>query len=139
MAKHASKITRAKSMLRARVSTNGLMSNPEAQSHSDAIRFLWRVHVQGCLRKSLTNGLTITGFAALSVLDCRWCGAAPYQRVLPPGTSPIAANGIDRLDNTIGYIAGNMVPCCKVCNAMKSGMPEAQFVAHVKRMAKHLQ
>lgn len=28
--------------------------------------------------------------------------------------------GIDRIDNSIGYISNNIVSCCKVCNVMKN-------------------
>ena len=28
-------------------------------------------------------------------------------------------NGIDRIDNKLGYIKGNMTPCCKICNHAK--------------------
>jgi hypothetical protein len=59
-------------------------------------------------------------------LPCHYCG-------LPPGLR----NGIDRKDNTQGYIAENCVACCKTCNYAKRGMSYAEFFAWIDRVAKH--
>lgn len=29
-------------------------------------------------------------------------------------------NGIDRLNNSIGYMRNNTVPCCDICNNLKN-------------------
>lgn len=42
--------------------------------------------------------------------------------------------GIDRLDNSLGYVEGNIVTCCKTCNMMKNTLNEATFIlmcAHI--------
>lgn len=36
------------------------------------------------------------------------------------GPLPIGSSGIDRLDNSRGYVSGNIVPCCYTCNNMKN-------------------
>lgn len=36
------------------------------------------------------------------------------------GPLPVGSSGIDRLDNSKGYISGNIVPCCYTCNTMKN-------------------
>jgi hypothetical protein len=36
------------------------------------------------------------------------------------GPLPIGGSGIDRLDNTKGYVSGNIVPCCYTCNNLKN-------------------
>lgn len=43
--------------------------------------------------------------------------------------------GIDRVDNAIGYVIGNVQPCCTVCNMMKRSMSEEMFIEHCKRVA----
>lgn len=40
-------------------------------------------------------------------------------------------NGIDRLDNTIGYVLNNCVPCCRQCNTMKMDYPVDIFLHKV--------
>jgi hypothetical protein len=45
------------------------------------------------------------------------------------------AVGIDRVNNSIGYVAENCVPCCEVCNRMKSFYHPAFFVEKAKHIA----
>lgn len=37
-------------------------------------------------------------------------------------------NGIDRMDNDIGYIESNCVPSCIICNRAKNSMPFEEFM-----------
>ena len=39
------------------------------------------------------------------------------------------SHGIDRVDNTKGYIEGNVVPCCKQCNRAKLNMTLEAFTS----------
>lgn len=48
----------------------------------------------------------------------------------------LRCNGIDRVDNTKGYIEGNIVPCCKYCNFAKSDMTLLEFENWIKRIYK---
>jgi hypothetical protein len=36
-------------------------------------------------------------------------------------------NGIDRIDNSKGYIKDNVVPCCNICNKAKRDLPLTNF------------
>ena len=42
--------------------------------------------------------------------------------------------GIDRYDNTKGYIIDNCIPCCARCNRMKLDMDWADWIAHMKKI-----
>jgi len=44
-------------------------------------------------------------------------------------------SGIDRVDNTLGYVQGNVVACCKECNLAKHTRSADQFIDHCKRVA----
>jgi hypothetical protein len=46
-------------------------------------------------------------------------------------------NGIDRKNNEIGYIANNVVSCCRECNMAKSGRSYDEFITWIQRLAKH--
>ena len=37
-------------------------------------------------------------------------------------------SGMDRKNNDIGYLQGNVVPCCKNCNHMKKDMSVSEFL-----------
>ena len=46
-------------------------------------------------------------------------------------------NGIDRLDNTRGYVLDNCVPCCKHCNYVKSNLSVGVFKEWVTRFVNY--
>lgn len=41
-------------------------------------------------------------------------------------------NGIDRVDNSVGYVLSNCVPCCSTCNRMKGTMSSEEFKEKIK-------
>lgn len=44
--------------------------------------------------------------------------------------------GVDRKDNSRGYLMDNVVPCCKNCNMMKGTKSIEEFIAHCERVIK---
>jgi hypothetical protein len=58
--------------------------------------------------------------------SCHYCGER------------IPTIGIDRFDNSSGYDINNVVPCCKICNKMKSDLPLEKWVEHVYKIIQHL-
>lgn len=46
-------------------------------------------------------------------------------------------NGIDRLDNNLGYLKDNIVACCRVCNMMKNTLNEATFILMCSHIANY--
>jgi hypothetical protein len=59
--------------------------------------------------------LSKEGFAELCTAACAYC-----RRTNP-------SNGIDRVDNSLGYVPGNCVSCCTECNFMKGGLQHEEF------------
>jgi hypothetical protein len=54
------------------------------------------------------------------VSDCYYCGVTPSQVVRRNDLNgEFVYNGIDRLDNSIGYTKANSVSCCWRCNRAK--------------------
>jgi len=45
--------------------------------------------------------------------------------------------GIDRINSKIGYIYGNIVPCCYSCNVMKNILSADEFFHHLLKIYKH--
>ena len=46
-------------------------------------------------------------------------------------------NGIDRVNNNIGYILNNCVACCKYCNIAKGVRTITEFLEHVQSIVIH--
>lgn len=66
--------------------------------------------------------LDIEQFSSIYFSDCVYCGQSP-------------AKGIDRRDNTVGYLVANCAPCCKQCNYAKRNLTLSEFLSWVARIA----
>ena len=71
--------------------------------------------------------LSIEEFERLFASNCHYCLVPPYALF----NGKYLYNGIDRMNNDIGYVAGNVVPCCGICNRAKRAMPYLDFVAWI--------
>lgn len=68
--------------------------------------------------------------------NCYYCGASPTNTTTAKGSlGSFTYNGIDRLNSSLGYITGNVVSCCPVCNRAKSDMLYEEFVSWARRVA----
>ncbi len=60
-------------------------------------------------RKGRTWTLTFDEYSSLLQQPCFYC----------EGPLPETGVGLDRVDTLLGYDPGNVVPCCRTCNAVK--------------------
>ena len=67
---------------------------------------------------------------ALITSPCHYCGSASGW--------PESRNGIDRVDNAVGYTVKNTVSCCRTCNTAKGTKTVVDFVAWVEKVHAHL-
>lgn len=67
--------------------------------------------------------LTLNDFILIVSQPCFYCGESQEQR------------GIDRWDNSKGYILTNCLSCCSICNMMKKSMTMDKFIMKVKQIA----
>ncbi len=83
--------------------------------------------------------LTDEKFKELIFSNCYYCGKKPSQimRSIYSNGDTIY-NGIDRIDNSKGYILGNVRSCCKQCNFIKSKYSEREFLSMVKAIYENL-
>lgn len=90
------------------------------------------------------NIIDFDTFVKLSKSPCYYCGLTS-SRVIEDRISEtkknkkvssyiLKINGIDRLNNNIGYIDGNVVTCCKYCNSAKGVMSKEEFLDWVNRI-----
>lgn len=84
-------------------------------------------YIRSAKKRNIEWGLTLSEFAAMWNSNCSYCD------------DTIATIGIDRIDNTKGYVAGNVTPCCNVCNSMKSGLTHTDWVNQMRRILNHLE
>lgn len=86
-------------------------------------------------KRGLAFTLTEEQFAQLTKQNCFYCGIEPstvYKR--NHGNGEYIYNGIDRIDNNLGYDIDNVVACCKICNMAKHTMSVPQFRDWIERV-----
>lgn len=89
-------------------------------------------------RRQIEWALSDQEFDVLTASPCRYCGGEPAARTVEFDVVFIW-NGIDRIDNSKGYISGNVASCCKTCNLMKRGLTVQEFKDHIKKIYRYLE
>lgn len=84
-------------------------------------------------KKGLEYELSRELFEELILSDCSYCGDKPTTR-LKSSWDEVYVNGIDRIDSSLGYVDGNVVTACWVCNSAKKNMSQQDFIAWVRRV-----
>lgn len=97
----------------------GMMDPKEA-----ALRRQFHAYRCSARKRHLSFDLDLSDLGKITSLPCHYCGAAPE-----------VYSGIDRVDNSRGYVFGNMVPCCWKCNQMKGKLSEEVFLAQAYLIA----
>lgn len=83
----------------------------------------------------MQSDLERSDIARICFSPCYYCGIAPAQVVVRRGKrlDAFPYNGIDRVDNSLGYTADNVRPCCWQCNSSKGDRTEEDFLGWVER------
>jgi hypothetical protein len=114
-----------------------LAANSEKRRLVDsAYRRSFRSYIGNARARKVTFEMTYDQFRSLVGQDCHYCGEPPGRRVWRH--EEVAANGVDRLNNDKGYVAGNMVPCCAWCNRAKQQLSAAEFAERIAKAYRHL-
>ena len=102
---------------------------PFGESSFRSILHKWKRAAQA---RGLSWNLTEEKVRELTQEDCFYCGVEPTQIYHPGGTlkegssgrawGPFIYNGIDRINNDIGYEPDNVVTSCFRCNRAKNVM-----------------
>lgn len=121
---------------------NGHAKSCGCDSRSDGSKNVWETefnnYVGGSSRRKNPPEwkLTLEEFIGLVQGDCDYCGDPPSMPT-QVGKPKLLRNGIDRVDNSVGYIISNCVPCCYLCNLMKHNRTKDKFIGHAKKITNH--
>lgn len=91
--------------------------------------------------KKLELTLSLEDVKSIIFCNCHYCNNPPsrfIKHTRDVAWTKVPVNGIDRMDNTKGYIQGNCLPCCSECNYFKSNMPYEKFIDLVKRISTNM-
>lgn len=88
--------------------------------------------------RNLDFNLLDEDFRRLITSNCYYCGVIPLQIMkAKESNGEFIYNGIDRKDNTLGYILENCVSCCGTCNTAKSNLSFDAWRNWINRIIKH--
>jgi len=100
-----------------------------------AFNSLYCTYQQNAKKRDRSFELSKKQFKRLTQESCSYCGSEPSGIIEKKKQNGIYVyNGIDRLDNTIGYTKDNCVSCCKICNMMKRDLTTKEFLNHIKKI-----
>ncbi len=97
-----------------------------------ARRQVLRSYKLGAKRRGRNWGLTDDEFTKLISADCSYCGSVPGNVL-----RDFVYNGIDRIDNAVGYILDNVITCCGYCNRAKGVRSYQEFADWIARLVDH--
>lgn len=70
--------------------------------------------------------------------DCFHCGSEPIEtlksKYINTTDIPVKHNGIDRMNNELGYSDFNSLPCCSMCNIIKRNLSLDDFISHIHKI-----
>jgi hypothetical protein len=103
---------------------------------------LWVGYINSSTQRALEFTLTKDEFKTITSSNCFYCGSEP-KAVKKGGrfrkwNGEYYYNGIDRVDNMLGYTVANSVPCCFACNQAKHVSMQPVFFDWIKRVHANL-
>lgn len=135
--------TRGSSLRRGHVRSCGCLRQAPSVGHDrkyptslDAARaFNFNQYRRNAKVRDVEWDLTFERFREISEGNCRYCGDPPQWRLPQRCRSGVFASGIDRVNNALGYVEGNVASCCTWCNRAKTDLGAEDFVQRCLRVA----
>lgn len=101
------------------------------------IKSLYKIYKNNAEKNDREFCITIEQFSELIKQNCGYCNRKPYSCVAWGKSKKdkinskhkLLYNGIDRIDNNLGYSLPNIITCCKVCNYAKRNMPHEEWIS----------
>jgi len=131
-----------KKSVKRRLELNGI--TPVRQTRSDCIGIQAPMHKtyykyqHSAKRRGYEFNLDEETFFSTIQQPCAFCGQQWTSHEVSKAGYEYKFTGLDRVESTKGYVKGNILPCCKVCNRMKSDMNTYDFVLHLHKVCEHL-
>ena len=134
-------IKKGRNIVRGKTSSCGCMKNTLSKGES-GLNVLYNSYIDNAKKRSLIFNLTKEQFKTITQKDCHYCKIKPIQVVTTSKSkstkrniehSKYFYNGIDRVDNNVGYELYNCVSCCSICNRSKHIMSYQEFMSYIER------
>ena len=87
----------------------------------------FREYADGAAKKNVEFTISLEEFTEIVTKPCYYCKKYDETEVL----------GIDRIDSFKGYVKGNILPACEICNTMKKQLTMQEFAKHISLLFKN--
>ena len=87
----------------------------------------FREYVLSAARRNIEFNISVEEFKEVVTKPCYYCKKYDETEVL----------GIDRIDSFKGYVKGNILPACEICNSMKKQLTMKEFATHITLVYKN--
>ncbi len=124
------------SLLSGHTKSCGCLQKEQVSNSDSSKNKLYSSYRKTAHNKGLEFTLTEEKFFSLVKDSCFYCGIEPSS-IMKSRTNEFIYNGIDRVDNSQGYLDDNVVTCCSTCNYAKRNLSVEQFLHWVSRIYKN--
>lgn len=101
-------------------------------------RHLYKTYCENAAHRGYSWNLSQEDFLKLTKGNCHYCNTPPSKEFKRQGRRYyILYNGIDRVDNSLGYTLQNCVSCCTDCRRMKGTYSVQKFRDLCMKVAVH--
>lgn len=117
----------------ARERTSQVRSLPPGEASKNATISDYRKHAR---KRGLVWSLSKSECERIFASNCFYCGKPPSNYARNNGSATaFVYTGIDRIDNTQGYLVENVLPSCFVCNDGKKAKTYDEFLNWIHNIA----
>lgn len=98
---------------------------------------IYAIYRSSARKRNLEFSIPFEEFAGLIKKDCQYCGAPPKNEQFNRSDLrpyKFKYSGLDRVNNSKGYITGNCVSCCDTCNSAKQDLSLSEFKEWITRI-----
>ncbi len=117
---------------------NAITKSIKRATPNTVFNVLYKHCENGAISRNYIFLLSLHEFKSIITKNCFYCGNEPQltgsSKSINKSKIIVKNNGIDRIDNSIGYILSNCVPCCKMCNHMKKDYSKNDFLSHIDKI-----
>lgn len=114
---------------------NGRPISDQIKDGLSAARNVYAGYRNKAISRGYVFDLSFEHFMTIAQQPCHYCGETnKHTRKLQSHVNDFIYNGIDRKDNSRGYIIDNVLPCCGDCNTAKMSLGYNEFLDLIARI-----
>lgn len=99
-----------------------------------AERVLYRKYNHSAIKRGHDFTLSFADFQKVIHQNCYYCNQSPNNILTHERYGELKYNGIDRVNNKMGYKVDNIQPSCIQCNKAKNSLSTTEFIIWINRL-----